>query len=83
MLTAEEFTNLSIQDQVEILLGHATELLERIFIDNIVKLYMLNDFYVEIWYQQISNRIKKVEVVELNQVIHLYENTINISDLFK
>ena len=83
MLTAEEFVRLSIQDQVALVLGNGTELLDRIFVDNIVKLYMLNGFYVEIWYQQIANRIKKVNVVELNDVIHLYENRINISDLFK
>jgi len=83
MLSADEFQNMSVQDQLTPVLGEGTELLERIFLDNVVKLYMLGNFYVEIWYQQTTNRIKKVDVVELNNVIHHYENRINISDLLK
>ncbi len=83
MLTADEFQRMSVQDQLTTVLGEGTELLERIFLDNIVKLYLLGNLYIEIWYQQTTNRIKKVDVVELNDVIHQYENRINISDLFK
>ncbi len=82
MLTAENFKKLPVEEQVTTLLGQGQELLERIYIYYVVKLYFLEDFYVEIWYQQTTNRIDKVIVVQLDDVIHLYESQINISDLY-
>lgn len=83
MLTAEMFVRMPVEEQVTTLLGQGNELMERIYIYYVIKLYRLNDFYVEIWYQQTTNRIDRVIVVELDDVIHLYESQINISDLFK
>ena len=83
MLTTEQFAKLSVQEQVTSVLGNGNELLERIFVDNVVKLFQLENFYVEIWYQQTTNRIIRIGVVQLEDVVHLYEGQINISDLFK
>lgn len=83
MLTAERFSQLSINDQVTTALSNGQELLERIFVNNIIKLYQLDGFYVEIWYQQITNRITRVGVVSPDDVIHLYVSQINIADLFR
>ncbi|MBL7904799.1 MAG: hypothetical protein JNL22_07230 [Bacteroidales bacterium] len=83
MLTAERFSQLSINDQVTTALSNGQELLERIFVNNIIKLYLLDGFYVEIWYQQITNRITRVGVVNIEDVLHLYESQINITDLFR
>lgn len=83
MITADEFNRMSIEERVTTILGQGTELLERIYVYYVIKLYSLNDFQVEIWYQQTTNRIDRVNVVVLEDVIHLYENQINISDLFQ
>jgi hypothetical protein len=83
MLTAEQFAKLSVQEQVTSVLGNGNELLERIFVDNVIKLYQLENFYVEIMYQQTTNRIIRVALVHLEDVVHLYESQINISDLFR
>jgi hypothetical protein len=83
MITADRFVLMPVEEQVTTLLGQGNELMDRIYIYYVVKLYRLNDFYVEIWYQQTTNRIDRVIVVELDDVIHLYESQINISDLFK
>lgn len=83
MLTAEKFAALPVEEQVTTLLVHGNELLERIFLNYIIKIYGLGDFHAEIWYQQITNRIDKVQIVQLSDVLHLYESQINISDLFR
>jgi hypothetical protein len=49
----------------------------------VIKLYAFRGLFIEIWYQQISNRIEKLQLVEMEDVLHLYESQINISDLFK
>ncbi|PKP02130.1 MAG: hypothetical protein CVU14_04035 [Bacteroidetes bacterium HGW-Bacteroidetes-9] len=82
MLSADEFSKLSLEEQVTTLLGNGSELLERIYIYYVIKLYSLSGFFVEIWYQQTTNRIDRVIVVQLSDVIHLYESQINISDLY-
>ena len=82
MLSYHQFNNMPVQEQITTVLGQGIELLERIYVYYIVKLYKLDDLFVEIWYKQTTNRIDKVKVVELDDVIHLYESQINISDLF-
>lgn len=82
MITVEEFNLMSVHERVTNVLAHGTELLERIYVFYVVKLYALGDFYVEIWYHQTTNRIDRVNSVKLDDVLHLYESQINISDLF-
>ncbi len=83
MLTAEIFAGLPVEEQVTTVLGKGTELLERIYINYVIKMYCVTDFHVEIWYQQLTNRIDRVVIVRLSDVLHLYESQINISDLFR
>jgi len=82
-MNPEEFLQLPIEKKVTMVLSNGQELLDRIYIYYVIKLYSLNNLYVEIWYQQTTNRIDRVNLVELEDVIHLYESQINISDLFQ
>lgn len=82
-MTRREFLNLPVNSKVTLVLSEGHELLKRIFMYYVVKLYEVDGIFVEIWYQQISNKIDKVQLVEMDDVLHLYEGQINISDLFK
>lgn len=82
-MNPEEFIELPDNKKLELILTDGRELLERIYMFYVIKLYAYRGLYVEIWYQQISNRIDKVLLVDLDDVSHLYESQINISDLFK
>jgi hypothetical protein len=77
-----EFIALSHQQKVEIVFDEGQELMNRIYVFYNIKLYSLFGFYVEIWYKQTTNKIDKVIVVKLTDVVHLYESQINIQDLF-
>ena len=83
MITHSDFQNMSVSEQVTTVLGRGMELLDRIYIYYVVRLYKLDNLFIEIWYHQTTNRIDKVLLVELDDVVHLYENQINISDLFR
>ena len=76
-----EFIALSQQEKVFLVLDKGQELMNRIYVFYNIKLYMLSDFYVEVWYKQTTNKIDKLIVVELDGVLHLYENQINIQDI--
>jgi hypothetical protein len=83
MITDQQFIKMPVEEQVTTVLGRGVELLDRIYIYYIVKLYKLDDLFVEIWYKQTTSRIDKVELVQMDDVVHLYERQINISDLFR
>lgn len=82
-MTSDQFLQLPIEERVTLTLNEGAELLERIYMYFVIKLYTIEGLYVEIWYQQLSKKIDKVELVELDEVVHLYEGQINISDLFR
>lgn len=81
-MNAEDFQSMPIDKRVNLVLNQGNLLLERIFMFYVIKLYAMNGLFVEIWYQQINNRIDKVKLVHIDDVLHLYEKQINISDLF-
>lgn len=83
MISNQQFIKMPVDEQVTTVLGRGLELLERIYIYYVVKLYKLDDLFVEIWYKQTTSRIDKVELVQLDEVVHLYEQQINIADLFR
>lgn len=83
MMRAEEFSNMPNTDRLKALLEDGHELMGRIYLNYIIKLFKLGDFYVEVWYRQLSNSVDKIIVVNMDDVIHLYEQQINITDLFK
>lgn len=82
MISFHQFNNMPVDEKVTTVLGQGIELLERIYVYYIIKLYKLDELFVEIWYKQTTSRIDKVEVVDLDDVLHLYESQINISDLY-
>ena len=81
-MKAIRFIALSQLEKVALVLDQGQEPMNRIFAFYNVKLYKIFDFYVEIWYQQTTNKIDKLIVVELDEVAHLYESQINIQDIF-
>lgn len=82
-MTIDEFMSHPASERASLVLTEGEELMNRIYIYYIIKLFRYSDFFVEIWYAQTSNKIDKILVVDLDDVLHLYEKNIDISDLFK
>ncbi|MDP4290474.1 MAG: hypothetical protein Q8908_05285 [Bacteroidota bacterium] len=82
-MTRDEFSELSLNEKIGIVIESGTEVLNRVYLLNIVRLYSVGDFYAEIWYKTTTNKIERCEVVEMDEVFHLYEKSIDIKDLFK
>ena len=82
-MTRTQFSELSINEKIELVIENGTEILNRIFLFYVIRLYSIEDFYVEVWYKTSSNKIDRVEPVEIEDVFHLYERSIDIEDLFR
>ena len=82
-MTRTQFSELSINEKIELVIDDGTEILNRIFLFYVIRLYSIEDFYVEVWYKTSSNKIDRVEPVQIEDVFHLYERSIDIEDLFR
>ncbi|MFZ4398443.1 MAG: hypothetical protein ACOYO1_00300 [Bacteroidales bacterium] len=83
MLTAERFERLSIIDKLTIIFEEGEELNKRNADGFLIKLYQLNDFFCEIWYSSEANKIYKINLIDLIQIVGLYDIEIDIKGLLK
>jgi hypothetical protein len=77
----EEFEKLNIYRKAELIMLSGDHLMGRIFMFYTVQLFTFSDFYTEIWYRQADNHIDRIIVLELTDVLNLYEGQIGLSDL--
>lgn len=77
------FEKATLKEKVYIVLEQGREISSRQFLYYNIKLYMLGDFFAEIWYIPSSNKIDKVETLVLDEVLHIYRNDFDISSLLK
>lgn len=82
-MTRTQFSELTINEKIELVIDDGTEILNRIFLFYVIRLYSIEDFYVEVWYKTSTNKIDRVEPVQIEDVFHLYERNIDIEDLFR
>ena len=82
-MTRTQFSELTINEKIELVIDNGTEILNRIFLFYVIRLYSIEDFYVEVWYKTSTNKIDRVEPVQIEDVFHLYERNIDIEDIFR
>jgi len=82
-MTRTQFSELTLNERIELVIENGTEILNRIFLFYVIRLYSIDDFCVEVWYKTSTNKIDRVEPVQIEDVFHLYERSIDIEDLFK
>jgi hypothetical protein len=82
-MTKTQFAELTLNDKIELIIDQGSELLNRVFLFYVIRLYNIDEFYVEVWYKTSSNKIDRIDPVEIDDVFYLYERSIDIDDLFK
>ncbi|MCF8364356.1 MAG: hypothetical protein K9H16_01150 [Bacteroidales bacterium] len=82
-MSIDEFMSMSKPERVHRVLTGGNELMYRIYLHYTIKLFYFSDFFVEIWYLPSSNKIDNIRIVEMDDVMHLYDKEIDITDLFK
>lgn len=82
-MSIDEFMTLPKPERVHRVLTQGHELMHRIYMYYTIKLFQYSDFFVEIWYLPASNKIDKILIVDVEDVLRVYDKEIDISDLFK
>lgn len=81
-LTADDFNRLSSKEQLRLTFEKGREVMARTYLYYTVKLFRIDTLFIEVWYRPHHNRVDKAEAVDLDDVLHLYEKEIDISDIF-
>jgi hypothetical protein len=76
-----EFANSPIKERIYLIFEHGNEIAARQFLYFNIKLYTLFGFFAEVWYIPNSNKIDKVEVLSTDEILSLYKNEFDISEL--
>lgn len=82
-MNQSSFEKATLKEKVYIVLEQGREISSRQFLYYNIKLYMLHDFFAEIWYIPSSNKFDKVETLILDEVLSIYRNDFDISSLLK
>ncbi|MDA3904648.1 MAG: hypothetical protein PF484_01095 [Bacteroidales bacterium] len=82
MQTKEAFQQLSIVQQMLLIMDTGYTLLARKEYPLSIKLFELNGFYVEVKYHYLDNKIVSVEVVNLDDVTDDYLANIHIENIY-
>jgi len=81
MITIEDFSRLPKNEQVYKLFHEGKEVFARKHLQRIVKLFLIESLFVEVWYCPHMNIIEKIKVIDEEELIDLYEKEINIKEL--
>jgi hypothetical protein len=76
-----EFEKAPLREKVYRVLQTGKPITARQFLHYHIKLYAFSDFFVELWYVPASNKIDRVEIMSLDELLNLYKNAFDISDL--
>lgn len=82
-MNKRRFQEMKMLEKVQYVLEHGEEVMSRVYMYYNIKLYSVDNFFVEIWYRQSAAKIDYVEMIDMNDVFLNYKNAIDISDLYQ
>lgn len=82
-MNAPEFKKYPLKEKIYLIFEHGNEIASRQFLYFDIKLYTLFGFFAEVWYVPNNNKIEKVETLKTDEILSLYKNEFDISELLK
>ena len=79
----QRFKKLSIQDKIDLLFRQGTFVVSIRYYGYKINLYLLQNYFVEVFYNHKKDKIEKIEVMEkTNKRIKFYSDQIRLPDIF-
>ncbi len=82
MVNLFEFDKLSFSEKTDCTLIYGTYIMERVFRDYKTALYHLNDYFVEVLYNNMNNTIVGIASLPEKAVFQKYTDYISLKDLY-
>ncbi|MBA3680988.1 MAG: hypothetical protein H0W73_07445 [Bacteroidetes bacterium] len=82
-MTKEEFIKLTFEDKTEFLWKYAEIVSEKVYYECNITLFLLDGFYVEVFYNRILNEIVGIDIQESDQILYEYVKDLNLDEIVK
>lgn len=82
MLTLNDFEDLSFYEKAQYLWDHGTYLADRTYSQFRITLYHIDDFFAEVMYNRIGNKIISIASYEHKGILNKYVEEVSLPDLF-
>jgi len=79
----DEFIKLTIPEKMEQLWTEGEFISEKVYYDNNISLFLMDNFLVEVFLDRTSNEIVGIEIQENHQILFEYVKDIELSELLK
>lgn len=79
----EEFIKLRFEDKTEFLWKYAEIVSEKVYYECNITLFLLDGFYVEVFYNRNLNEIVGIEIQENDQILYEYVKDLDLGEIVK
>jgi len=78
-----EFIKLTVLQKVEELWTEGEFISEKVYYDNTIRLFAIDNFLVEVFFNRVYNEIVSVEIQENPQILFEYVKNLELDNLLK
>ena len=82
-MNKEEFIKLTIADKTEYLLNYSEIISEKVYYECNISLFLVENFYVEVFLNRDQNVIVSIEIQENSQILFEYVKNIDLNEIVK
>lgn len=79
----DEFIKMSIAQKTEQIWNYGELISEKVYYDNNITLFLLDNFLVEVFFNRIEKEIVGIEIQENHQILYEYVKNIQLDELFQ
>lgn len=79
----EEFIRISMQDKINFLWNYAEIISQKVYYECNITLFLLDGYYVEVFFNREINEIVSAEIQENKQILYEYVKHLDLGELVK
>ena len=77
----DAFINLTINQKTELLWNYGEIIAEKVYYECNISLFLLENFYVEVFFNRVQNEIVGIEIQENVQILYEYVKDIDLAEI--
>ena len=82
-MNKEEFIKLTIADKTEFLWNYSELISEKVYYECNITLFLVEDFYVEVFFNRDQNIIVSIEIQGNDQILYEYVKDLDLNEIVK
>ncbi len=83
LVDKDEFIKMSLTQKTEQLWNYGEFISEKVYYDNNISLFLLDNFLVELFFNRVHKEIVGIEIQENSQILYEYVKNLELDELFQ